>query len=406
MAPSSNANPSAFVLHFPGTVCVSGETVPGHVELNVARAQDDGIENLRVDMRGYILTKISELNTDGSHTTNERTIEVINSTKLLWERGMAFPEPGSHVLSLPFQFELPANIPPSFHLSVHDREATISYAIDVLGTRPGRLRKNRRIQQVFTVLPAASPAQLLVKKTLKQGWGGPWKTVFFEQKVRHGIWGDYGHARAEASKTPASVRIPDLPSFPCATAVPIQFRVETRTKPMSYTDPPEDKHRKLFPAPPTQSAEVKLIFHREAIIRTSRKNGRAKDGFRIHGGLGDPASASVKSEIQDPEWIPDHEKKGRGVWKRAVRFETTVSLPFAPTFTTETIDCKYSLRFTVSFPGIGNDLKINVPIHLDPAHACRSPPSWSPHISYADLPPDSPPPLEDMPPCAVLSFHS
>ncbi|KAJ7771999.1 hypothetical protein DFH07DRAFT_803348 [Mycena maculata] len=392
MAPSSTT-PLAFVLHLPDTFRVSGEIISGHVEFDLARAQVDGIESVRVNLKGCIVTKVIELNSDGSNTTHERAIELLNSTKLLWERGTAFPDPDTHVLPLPFQFRLPDNLPPSFDLHVHHHEASISYAIEVLGTRPGCLRKNRQICKIFKVLPAASPAQILAKRSLKQGWGGPWRTVFLEQKIRQGVWGDYGHARVEA-------KVPDLTSFPCATAIPLQFCIQTRTKPMSCTDAPEDKSgRPLFPAPPAQSADVKLFFHREANIRALRRNGTAKDSFRIHGSLGDPASTSVKSDIQDAEWIPDPEKKDRGVWKRAVRFETTVSLPFAPTFSTETIECKYSLRFTVCFPGIRNDLKIYVPIHLDPAHACRSPPGWSPQISYADIPPEDPEDLlEDMPP--------
>lgn len=138
--------------------------------------------------------------------------------------------------------------------------------------------------------------------------------------------------------------MPNLPSFPRATALPLKFYIETRTKPMSRTDAPEDKNKKpLFPAPPTHSADVKLFFHREASIRAQRKYGIGHDSFQTQGGLGDPTSTTVKSTIEPAEWIPDPEKKNRGVWKRSVRFETTVSLPFAPTFSTETIDCKVEI---------------------------------------------------------------
>lgn len=110
---------------------------------------------------------------------------------------------------------------------------------------------------------------------------------------------------------------------------------------MSRTAAPVDKHNKpLFPAPPSQSADVKLFFQREASIRTQRRDGTGKDCFETEGGLGDPTTSSVKSTIEDAEWIPDPEREDRGVWKRSVQFDTTVTLPFAPTFSTETIDCK------------------------------------------------------------------
>ncbi|KAJ7935305.1 hypothetical protein B0H13DRAFT_1950392, partial [Mycena leptocephala] len=330
----------AFVLHLPNVVRVAGEIIQGRVELNVARrAQDDGIESFCRNLRGSIL---------------------INSAKSLWERGTVFPNLGSHVR----------------------HEVLISYTLEVLGSRSGLLRRDRLITKVIPVLPVASPAQWTTKTSLRKGWKGAWRTIFTEQKIRYGmVWGDHSHARAE-------VKIPDLTSFPRATPFPLKLCIETRTKPMSRTAAPVDKNNKpIFPAPPTQSAEVKLFFQREANISVERRNGTVKDSFQIYGGFGDPTSTSVKSTIEEPE-------EGRGVWKRSVRFETTVSLPFAPTFSTE---ISYSLCFNVSFPGIGNDMKFYVPIHLDPTHVCpptpspdyadNIPPNWSPPLALLDLPP-------------------
>ncbi|KAJ7736924.1 hypothetical protein B0H16DRAFT_111999 [Mycena metata] len=384
MAPQTCINSSAFVLYFPDTVRVAGETIHGRVELNVARAQDEGIENLSVNLKGSIETTIVEPNSDGSNTEHERTVELVNICKPLWDRGTAFPDPGSHSLVFLFQFRLPDNLPPSFNISTLHHKASITYALEVIGRRPGRLlRKDRQIRQVFMVLPTASPAQILARTSLKRGWDGAWKTSSVEQKIRQGIWGDHSHVRAE-------VQLPDLTSLPRATAFPLKVYIETCTKSMSRTATPFDKHSKpLFPAPP-QSAEVKLSFQREANILTRRRKGTAMDSIQLLGGLGDPASSSVQCTAEEPEWVPDPEKEDRGVWKRAVRFETTVSLPFAPTFRTETIECKYSLHFAVSFPGIGNDVKLDVPIRLDPSHAATK--------NYADFPPAGRPPLLDLPP--------
>ncbi|KAJ7099487.1 hypothetical protein B0H15DRAFT_548865 [Mycena belliarum] len=388
MAPNSDVHPPTFVLDFQDhSVRVAGDYVAGRVELNLARAQDEGVESLRVNLQGCMVTTIIEGNSDGADARHEQTVELIKSSKTLWDRGTAFPDPGSHVLDLPFQFKLPENLPPSFHICGCHHEAVIRYGIEVVGHRPGRLRKDRRIEKSLTVLPAASPAQVLAKRTLKQGWGGPWKTFFLDQKIRQGIWGDHSHVRIE-------VKMPKLESYPRATPLPVKFYIETRTKPMSRTDAPEDKsHRPLFPAPPTQSADVKLYFHRAASIRANRKYGTGNDSFQTRGGLGDPTSTKVKSTVDAAEWIPDPKKQDQGVWKRAVRFETKELLPYAPSFSTETIECKYFLRFTVSFPGIGNDLKLNVPIHLDPVHGRLS------STTYADVPPDDPYPfLDDCPP--------
>ncbi|KAJ7701979.1 hypothetical protein B0H16DRAFT_1483319 [Mycena metata] len=62
----------------------------------------------------------------------------------------------------------------------------------------------------------------------------------------------------------------------------------------------------------------------------------------------------------------------------------------------------YMLRFTVPFPGLGNNLELEVPIHLDPGSACPPPPvgtAGSSALTYADvLPAGPPPPMLDLPP--------
>lgn len=131
---------------------------------------------------------------------------------------------------------------------------------------------------------------------------------------------------------------------------------------MSRTAAPVDKHHKpLFPAPPTQSAEVKLFFDREASIRAQRRKGTAVDSFQTHGGFGDPAN-SVEPTFEEEEWIPDPERKDYGVWKRSVRFETTVTLPFAPTFSTETIKCKVRIFLMPGFNGT-NEIAVFPQLH-------------------------------------------
>lgn len=55
MAPLNVPSP-AFVLHFPDAVRVAGETIQGRVELNVALAQEEGIESLCINLSGSIVT--------------------------------------------------------------------------------------------------------------------------------------------------------------------------------------------------------------------------------------------------------------------------------------------------------------------------------------------------------------
>lgn len=55
MAPSSS-QPHPITLHFQNLVRVAGETIEGRVDLNLPLARKDGIEHLRIEMRGVIKT--------------------------------------------------------------------------------------------------------------------------------------------------------------------------------------------------------------------------------------------------------------------------------------------------------------------------------------------------------------
>ncbi|KAJ7640789.1 hypothetical protein DFH06DRAFT_1334510 [Mycena polygramma] len=399
---ASSTDPQAITLNFQNLIRVAGETIAGTVDLNVALAQEHRIEHVRIKLRGSITTRITTQNGQ-TRITHRQTVPLVHSDLLLWTQGAAFPAPGSHVLSLPFQFHLPANLPPSFHCDAHSRGGAISYSLEVVGARPGLFRFNRRIGRVFSVLPAADQSQLLAKESLRQGWVGAWRDIERADQIRQGIWGEY-------SRTHATFSIPNLRSFPVATPVPYSFHVVTETKTMDQSDRPEDKHGKpYFPAPPTQASRLTLGLRRRATIRVRDRIRHVEDSYDLQGirSFGDAkpvARPHVEVTVDDPVWIPKDdkdEKKARGIWRRAVHFNSTLAFPFAPTFNTETIDWAYTLQVVVPFPGIGNDLKLEVPIHLGPGSACPPPPigaAGTSSLTYADVLPAGPPPMLDLPP--------
>jgi hypothetical protein len=248
----------------------------------------------------------------------------------------------------------------------------------------------------------------------------------------------------------SQVSLPDLPEFPISTPVPYTLHVVTETKTLDRSDRPEDKHGKpLFPVPPTQPSD---LFRRN-IEYTVQGRGlglhreKKKDIFNLHRSQAlanttemkkvrraqtaptqpmEPAG-EVHTITDEPEWVPKDDKE-RGIWRRSVRFTSTLAFPFAPTSTTETLrwsvrefcSCftgpisnvflvQYTLLFTISFPGIGNDLKLEVPVHLGPASACPPPPTGAPgssNLAYADILPAGPPPMLDLPPCVLNPFSA
>ncbi|KAJ7640815.1 hypothetical protein DFH06DRAFT_1215302 [Mycena polygramma] len=401
---ASSARPQAITLNFPNLVRIAGETIAGTVDLNVGLAQEHHIEHVRINVRGLIKTRVVK---DGGQTmhAHEQTVVLVYSKSSLWTRGTAFPAPGSHVLSLPFQFHLPANIPASFHSDILSTcRGTIGYSLEVVGAKSSLFRSWHRIERVFSVLPAANRSQMLAKESLSlQGWVGPWRNTTQTDQLRHGIWGEYSRASVALS-------IPDMRSFPVATPVPYTLHVVTETKRMTQAECPENRHGKpLFPAPPTKASRLTLRLLRKTTIRAEKETGHAEDSFHLQGtpvpGDAKPAAPPhhVELTVDDPVWIPKDEddKKARGIWRRAVHFNSTLAFPFAPTSNTETIDWAYTLQVVVPFPGIGNDVKLEVPIHLGPGSACPPPPvgaAGTSSFSYADVLPAGPPPMLDSPP--------
>ncbi|KAJ7017581.1 hypothetical protein C8F04DRAFT_1333056, partial [Mycena alexandri] len=387
-------------LHFQDITRVAGETIQGHVELNVALAQGDSLEQLRIKFKGTIHSIVAQ--TGKAAIAYHSTIMLFHTKLPLWSRGAAFPEPGTDTLVFPFEFTLPKKLPPAFHCSATSRSATIGYSLEVVGERAGFYRTSRRIRRLISVVPAASQSQLLAKETLTRGWNGPWREITLEEKVRQGLWWVDRNGNIFLQLT-----VPDMSSYPIATAIPFKFRVQTETKPMRASDHSVDEPgKRLFPAPPAMSSDVKLILRRRAEIRIPPRTHHVEDEYPLEGSLGDVKRvAAVHQIVEEPEWIPmpgEKDEKGRGVWRRAINFEFTISIPYAPTCSTKILDWHYILRFIVPFPGLGNNLELEVPIHLDPGLACPPPPigiAGSSTLTYADvLPAGPPPPMLDLPP--------
>ncbi|KAK7057651.1 arrestin-N domain-containing protein [Favolaschia claudopus] len=395
-------------LHFLDVTRVAGETMTGHVDLNVAQAQNDNVERLSIKFKGIVRCRISTSTGAGGVTHHSDTIILCDEQISLWDRGSAFPPPGSHILSCPFQFTIPETAPPSFHCEGYYRKATISYALEVVGQRPGRFKENRNVRQPITVLAAASQAQLLLTQSLRQGWSGAYKTWTTDGKLKEGLWGKHSHVRV-------MLDIPDLTSYPNATAIPFRLHVETDTKPLPMSDAPVDKHgNPFFPAPPASSSHVRLRLHRTVDIRVRPiHSGHVDDDFLLKGSLGDSVRLAAVSQVTDePEWIPStgpKDKKGLGIWRRAVHFSTTVTIPYTPTVQTDILNWRYFLRFTIPFPMLGDDIRLDVPLQLHSSLACPPPSigvAGSSDMAYADvIPAGPPPPPIDLPPSYSTGEH-
>ncbi|KAJ6521326.1 hypothetical protein B0H19DRAFT_1353128 [Mycena capillaripes] len=363
-----------FTLHFPDIVRVAGEFLQGHVELNVPKAMEDKVENVRIKLRGSIVTYVLLCCV---HPMSK--YEVLRIDQQIWDNFNT--QTGVQILVCPFQIQLPPNLPPSFYYSHHARTVAISYSIEVVGARHGMFHANRRVRKIFSVVPAATAWELNASATLRQGWNGPWKPIANNRQLRKGIFGDYSEAKME-------LVLPDLPSLPMFTGIPFSFHVITKTKPV-HQDDLEDK---LFPAPPTSPADIDLSIH---LLGNMRAHGLDEE-FELKGSLGDKAAvANIRTTTDAPEWTPSPDHKDKGSWQRAVHFEGLMTFPFAPTFSTETAEWHYMLKFDIDFPGIGNHLKLEFPVHLNSGVPCPPlpPTAYDANAAYQYPLPSGPPPM-------------
>ncbi|KAJ7150657.1 hypothetical protein C8R46DRAFT_1198230 [Mycena filopes] len=388
----------AFTLHFPDHVRVSGEILQGHVEVNVPMLLSDKVENVRIQVRGSIATKVKVLeyhpasgnrqagyqSVDKTHTEN-----VLEVNLQIWDHFTTTQ--GAGTLTCPFQIPLPPRLPPSFQYSTMGGSVAISYSIAVVGERHGIFHANRQVARVFSVVPQASEEELNTVGALTRGWNGPWRTLVNTKSIRHGIiFGEYSEAKVE-------LVLPALDSLPVFTPIPFTFHVLTRTKPVHHSDLSHklEKHEKLFPAPPASPAEVQFRLYLHGGIRAAGASEKIDAHYDLKGSLGDDEEAAVgavRTVTDEPEWVPGEPgHKDKGVWKRGVHFEGRFTLPFAPTYHGSSVEWHHSLRFKVDFPGIGNDLELEVPVVL---HSCAARPAPQ---GPAYQPNTVPPPMLNMP---------
>jgi hypothetical protein len=128
-----------------------------------------------------------------SSTTYHWRNSLIHEELSLWQRTQPPPLPGSRVIEVPFSFQLPDSLPPSFRASRSYGSGTVIYFLEVVAYRPGRLQSNRHIRADLTVLPAGIPEHIQIRSRLVNGWGAsmPWRTHAYKQSIRRGVWGDY-----------------------------------------------------------------------------------------------------------------------------------------------------------------------------------------------------------------------
>ncbi|EIN12606.1 hypothetical protein PUNSTDRAFT_49905 [Punctularia strigosozonata HHB-11173 SS5] len=366
---------TGIVLHLRDQHVLPGERLAGTVDVDFDKGLLEDIEQIKVKIRGSIQTVVYNSTGVGTNTYPTR-VELIRADIPLWERDQTSPQTGT--LTFPFDYQLPSRLLPSFHAKGGNGYGNITYFVEVVGSRPGLLHRSRRVRSLFSVLPVGSREHDEVRRSLTRGWGAamPWKACTRSKSIREGVWGGY-------SQVDVNLRVPDVLAFPLGTPIPIKLDIITTTKSYKASEPGDEKDGEpMFPAPPMDPTSLKLRVDRETTVNSKEQwttvKARITDLVCYAVGFGPEGKNNVSCNRlrvwQDaPEWIPapDQSKgqllgrnKERQVCRRASHFETVIELACPPSFKTDTLEAAYFLRLRVPFPGVGNDVKCEIPLNI------------------------------------------
>ncbi|KAM5542508.1 hypothetical protein V8D89_003967 [Ganoderma adspersum] len=389
MSPSTQA----ITLAIPSTVYSSGGHIKSEVVLDFRQLTQDNIQEVHVKLRGFAQTLITR-----DKTTLREVQPLIYSNLSVWSHGSEYPAPGSDLLRLPFCFRLPDTLPPSFQYQGFQKSASVLYSVTAVGVRPGTFQMNRRIRNPLVILPM-DQLGMQVRRTMSSA---SFRMVYAEEKMRRGLWGDYATARVEFS-------IPDVRVLPLFCDIPYKIKIVTTTAPLTAAKAlAHPAGKPIFPSPPSAHTEINFKVCRRVYIRAKRFTAVGESDVAFILGEGTNPSKphpAVVMEEQERVWMPlkarnEKEKGGgdeRGVWVQKVQFTSKMRITVPPTFATRLIHCEHFLCMQVPFAGLGNDLKLRVPVTIssgiDASMQLDQPGS---SVGDGDAPP--PPPMLDLPP--------
>jgi len=368
---------------------IGGEVIRGDVELRFPQVLEDEIEEVHVKLRGSVYAKVARNYYNQYHERRER-IETARENVSVWTRGSAFPPPGSQVLRVPFQFELPIDVQPSCQYSGFYKHAHVGYSIEAVGVRPGKFIFNRRVMKPFPVV-APDAAGAGIKRSLTPMWCGDWTSIKRSDNIRRGLWGGYSNVKME-------LQIPAINIFPLFTPIPITLQVTTLTKQMKFDESGENASEAMFPAPPLHAKEVDFSLRRYYHLNAQEWTASGSETVSYLGGMGKEANGqdAVIIENAGKIWIPSEDDKRVGSWKQEVTMRSKIELKWTPTFETRIFSVRHQLRIKVGFPGIGNNLEAEFPILIK--SGMERPADIDGSSGSAAPPYVGPPPELDLPP--------
>ncbi|TFK93957.1 hypothetical protein K466DRAFT_642486 [Polyporus arcularius HHB13444] len=343
----------ALHLTVPATIYVAGGSVMGEVELNHELALEDDIERVYVELQGTIKTK-NRMGPDVEQFQVESN-DFLRKTLTLWRRDRSEPPADGGPIILPFELKLPEDAPPSFQFESYMNNAYVRYAVEVTGVRNTTFAVDRTFKSPIVVVQP-DPIGSAIRAELKLGWSGTWGRLKSECNMRKYPWGEYAHAKLE-------LLVPHVDTFPLFSDIPYTIVVTTTTAPMKRKGDAAPE-KSLYPSAPRNPSELDFELRRFVDMKTPYQPSNPEEHVIDIISKAHAPTPPVEVEVGNYHWLPDGQKTDRGRWSQEVSFHSVMNFRFTPTFLTEELKIKYTLILRMEFPGLGNVLRVELPINI------------------------------------------
>jgi len=268
----------------------------------------------------------------------------MDSTKIIWRIGAAYPPPGEHVLRFPFSFPIPADVPPSMH-EVSRHKASITYKLDLRGERNTTFGFDMHVERKLIVVPPdlnigglrSSSGDLVRMERMEIS-----RSIF-----KHGK----GHVEMKLN-IPGQNHRP----FPIDARLPFTVTVSTFSVPVYETSDPENDKDALCPSIDIAALHLLLrvrlkrytTLRVRGVLHTMQQNLRS---HRILPNFLEKNTLDV--DVGPKEWVActgDQKLRGKGHWKQEFVFRSSLTLTpllATPTFKHMLIDVSVRMTFSI-----------------------------------------------------------
>ncbi|KZS88967.1 hypothetical protein SISNIDRAFT_489624 [Sistotremastrum niveocremeum HHB9708] len=341
-----------------------GSKIDGIVCVDLGVVGQKNVEEVVVELIGVVKTRVM-VSTGETVMTFYGKNEFLSQSLSIW-RSSDHPSPSNEVVQYPFSFTIPSDhsLPPShaFQSSSHQAKGSVQYHVKVTGKKAAWYKSNVRLYGPFPFLPFDDNGYGNGRREMK---GVQTRVVREEMSMRKGLLFG-GHA-----KVLVEVSLPDLPSLPRFTPIPISIHITAFSKPLPHSSS-SDPSSFTFPLPPTSPSDIEFILLQKTFVNAKGNTEKRTTEFSGVGGFG-KAGKALESVVRvdrgerpdvrvgEVVWIDEGGGGGKeGRWSQDVTFSSTFELCGSPSFDMGILEMHYMFELKIAFPGVGNTFKMKI----------------------------------------------